>query len=212
MNKSTVEEFSLEDLRLGNKHEFARLVEAYSGIIFRLAYKMMDNEQDAEDVLQETFIKAYRGLKNFDGRSSLSTWLYRIAVNESLMTLRKRRSAAFSMDEILDSDQNLSAEEDLEPRQFTDWCCLPEDELLSGEARQYLYQAIHRLPYSLRIVFILRDLEGLSTSETSDVLKISETAVKTRLSRARFRLREGLSGYFNEKNLPGISPAISSTS
>ncbi|HEX7975678.1 MAG TPA: sigma-70 family RNA polymerase sigma factor [Anaerolineales bacterium] len=192
-DQSASEEFSLDALRAGDRTEFARLVEAYSGVIYRLAIKMLDNPQDAEDVLQETFIKAYRHLSGFDGRSSLSTWLYRIATNEALMMLRRRKDNLVSIDEPSGPD------EDQEPRQIIDWCCLPEEELLSAEARTYLDQAIDNLPPSLRVVFLLRDIEGLSTQETGEVLNLSETAVKTRLSRARLRLRELLSSYYGEK-------------
>jgi RNA polymerase sigma-70 factor (ECF subfamily) len=193
------EDFSIEALQQGDKHEFARLVETYSGLVFRLAYKMMENEQDAEDILQETFLKAYRGIQSFDGRSKISSWLYRIAVNESLMILRKKRQPVFSIDEASDP-----SDESTEPQQIADWCCLPEEELMSDEARTHLDHAVEELPPSLKIVFILRDLEGLSTAETGEVLNLSETAVKTRLSRARLRLREKLTGYFKEYSLGRI--------
>jgi RNA polymerase sigma-70 factor (ECF subfamily) len=193
-NKAT-EDFSLEALRSGDRTEFARLVETYSGLIYRLAMKMLDNSQDAEDVLQETFIKAYRHLSTFDGRSSLSTWLYRIATNEALMHLRRNKHVTLSIDEPLDVDD----QEEAEPLQIVDWCCLPEAELMSSEARAYLDQAIEALPSSLRAVFLLRDIEGLSTQETGEVLNLSETAVKTRLSRARLRLRELLTEYYRER-------------
>ncbi len=187
------EGFSLEALRRGDRSEFARLVEAYSDTIYRVAVKMLENSQDAEDVLQETFIKAFRSLKNFDGRSRLSTWLYRIATNEALMLLRRGQKITVSIDEPLSEEDDLA-----EPRQIVDWCCHPEEELMTAEARQHLDDAIDLLPPSLRVVFVLRDLEGLSTAETGEVLNLSETAVKTRLSRARLRLRESLSGYFGE--------------
>jgi RNA polymerase sigma-70 factor (ECF subfamily) len=173
------------------KNEFARLVEASSGAIYRLALKMLGDQQDAEDSLQETFLKAFRGLPNFDGRSSLSTWLYRIATNEALMLLRKRKVQFVSIDEPLDTD-----EVEQEPLEIVDWCCIPETELLSAEARRHLDQAIESLSPNLRIVFLLRDVEGLSTQETAQVLNLSETAVKTRLSRARLALREQLSSYY----------------
>jgi len=185
------DEFSLTALRARDKSEFARLVEAYSGVIYRLVVKMLGNPQDAEDALQETFLKAFRGLPNFDGRSSLSTWLYRIATNEALMMLRKRKVQFVSIDEPLDTD-----EVEQEPLEIVDWCCLPETELLSAEARRHLDQAIESLSPNLRVVFLLRDIEGLSTQETAQVLNLSETAVKTRLSRARLVLREQLSGYY----------------
>jgi RNA polymerase sigma-70 factor (ECF subfamily) len=186
--------FSLEALQAGDRAEFARMVESYYGIIYRLAFRMLNNPQDAEDILQETFIKAYRHLNNFDGRSKISTWLYRIATNEALMFLRRKRPYQVSIDEPIDSDAG-----EAEPLQIVDWCCIPEDELLSAEARGHLDEAVSLLPYSLRIVFILREIEGLSTRETADVLQLSETAVKTRLSRARLRLREDLSGYYAER-------------
>lgn len=188
------EDFSLEALRKGDRAEFARLVEAYSGVIYRLAMKMLEDPQDAEDVLQETFIKAYRALPGFDGRSSLSTWLYRIATNEALMLLRKQKKGVVSIDEPLEMEDH-----EQEPVQIVDWCCMPEDELMSAEARSYMDKAIEALSPSLRAVFILRDIEGLSTQETSEVLNLSEMAVKTRLSRARMRLRELLTEYYGER-------------
>ena len=188
------EVFSLEALRAGDRAEFARLVGANYQLIFRLAFRMLGDQQDAEDVLQETFIKAFRHLKDFDGRSSPSTWLYRIATNEALMLLRKQKPALISVDE---PNQNDEAEQ--EPLQIVDWCCMPEQELMSTEARAHLEQAIDRLLLYLRLVFLLRDIQGLSTKETGEVLDLSEMAVKTRLSRARLRLREELSGYFGER-------------
>ena len=203
-NREKKEDFSLEALRAGDRAEFARLVEAYSGVIYRLAIKMLDNPQDAEDALQETFIKAYRNLPKFDGRSSVSTWLYRIATNEALMMLRRRKHIQISIDEPLDK-----AGEDQEPLQIVDWCCLPEDELMSAEALKIMDKAVEALPHSLRVVFLLRDIEGLSTRETGEVLDLSETAVKTRLSRARLRLREMLTGYYSEsmKTQAGVKGA-----
>lgn len=188
------EKFSLEALRAGDRAEFARLVDQYSPLIYRLGLKMLGNPQDAEDVLQETFIKAYRHLDGFDGRARVSTWLYRIATNEALMLLRRKRPDAISVDEPW---QNTGEEQ--EPLQIRDWCCLPEHELMSDEARAHLDQAVEELPASLRLVFLLREIEGLSTRETADVLDISEAAVKTRLSRARLQLREDLSTYFGER-------------
>lgn len=192
MTEDTNKEFSLEALRAGDKAEFARLVEAYSTHIYRLALRMLANPQEAEDVLQTTFLKAFQHLKDFEGRSSISTWLYRIAANEALMLLRRRRPELPLEDE---------PEEGQLPRpfQFADWARLPEGELLSGEAKKILDRAIQNLPEKLRVVFLLRDMENLSIKETSEALNLSETAVKTRLLRARLRLREQLSTYFAER-------------
>jgi RNA polymerase sigma-70 factor (ECF subfamily) len=152
---------------------------------------MLNDPQDAEDTLQETFLKAYRGLKDFDGRSSVSTWLYRIATNEALMHLRRRKMDTVSIDASKDSDEG-----EQEPLQIVDWCCMPEEELVSAEALAHLNEAVTRLSPNLRAVFVLRDIQGLSTREVEEVLNLSETAVKTRLSRARLQLREDLSSYY----------------
>ena len=193
-NKVEAEGFSLKLLQGGNPEEFSRLVNMYSSKIYRLAIKMLNQQQDAEDVLQETFIKAYRGLKSFDGRSKLSTWLFRIATNEALMILRRKHPDFLSFDESLETEEG-----EQEPVQIVDWCCLPENEFLSEETRKLLDAAVQTLPESLRVVFLLRDINDLSTHETAEVLGLSDTAVKTRLSRARLRLREELSVYFGER-------------
>jgi RNA polymerase sigma-70 factor (ECF subfamily) len=185
--------FSLEALRSGDRAEFARLVETYSPMIYRLGLKMLNNPQDAEDILQETFIKAYKHIATFDGRSNVSTWLYRIATNEALMSLRRKLPEATSFE-----NPSVYGTEPQEPLQIVDWCCLPEEEFLTSEGRARLDEAAERLPANLRVVFVLRDIEGLSTRETAEVLEISEMAVKTRLSRARLRLREDLSEYFGK--------------
>lgn len=188
-------EFSLEALQNGDQAEFARVVATYSGYIYRLALKMLHNPQDAEDVLQDTFIKAFHALPKFQGQSKVSTWLYRIATNEALMFLRKKRPDTVSVEVPHQNDD----EEASRPLQIVDWCCLPEDELVSDEAREQLDRSITQLPESLRLAFVLRDIEGLSTRETAEVLEISETAVKTRLHRARMNLRESLTAYYQGK-------------
>jgi RNA polymerase sigma-70 factor (ECF subfamily) len=193
MNETDMHELSIDALRSGDRDEFARLVDAYSGSIYRLGLKMLGREQDAEDVLQNTFIKILQNIAGFEERSSLSTWIYRIAANEALMMLRKMRP------EISLDDQGLETDEDFAPIELADWSPLPESILLSGELKKYLDRAIEKLPESLRLVFILRDIEGLSIKETSEALNLTETNVKTRLLRARLNLREQLSVYFNER-------------
>lgn len=187
---------SIEALRAGDRTEFARLVEAYSTPIYRLALKMLAREQDAEDVLQNTFLKALQHIREFEGRSSLSTWLYRIAANEALMLLRRKRPEVSIHEEASEAEESLPL-----PEQFTDWCCLPEQEFATTEARRQLDHAIQKLPEKLRVVFLLRDIEGLSIKETGEVLNLTETAVKTRLLRARLALREHLAAYFSERLL-----------
>jgi RNA polymerase sigma-70 factor, ECF subfamily len=185
---------SIEALQAGDRAAFARLVETYSPQVYRVALKILNDEQDAEDVLQETFIKALRALPEFEGRSNLSTWLYRIAVNEALMLVRKRGKAS-----MVSLEAEVEGEEDQAepPIQIVDWCCLPEGDFMTAEAREFLNQAVQGLTPALRAVFVLRDVQGLSVRETSEALGVSETAVKTRLLRARLKLREALSGYFS---------------
>lgn len=186
--------FNINALRAGDRNELARLVDAAYPEIYRLALRFVENEQDAEDVLQETFLKVMRALPGFEGRSALSTWIYRVAVNEALMLLRKRKGIVLSIEN--DSDDEGDEGEGM---QIVDWCCLPETEFLSAETRQQLEQAVQQLPARLKMVFLLRDIEGFSVAETAELLKISEANVKTRLVRARLKLRQMLTVYFGER-------------
>ncbi len=185
----------LQALKAGDRAAFAYLVETHSPAIYRLALRMVNNPQDAEDVLQETFIKAFQHVGRFDGRARLSTWLYRIATNEALMLLRKRKADSIS----LEAPAGDEVPEEQEPLEIVDWSHLPEDTLLTDEVRAYLEEAVRSLPESLKTVFLLREIEGLSTRETAEILQLSEAAVKTRLSRARLRLREQLSVYYRSQ-------------
>lgn len=181
-------------LKVKDPEAIAGLVELYSNNIYRTAIKMLGNEQDAEDVLQETILKVLRSIDSFEERSSLSTWIYRITMNEALMLLRKRKNIPVSVD--AENDDEVGPEE---PKEIVDWCCLPENELLDDESRGYLDEAVKRLSPALRAVFVLRDIDGLSVRETAETLVISESAVKTRLLRARLQLREDLSNYFGKR-------------
>lgn len=197
MNNDVLEPLNLVKLQSGDYDEITKMVNQYTDQIFRVALKMLNNEVEAEDVLQETFIKAINSLGNFEGRSSLSTWLYRIAVNESLMLIRKRKPEV----SVIHDDENEDGLDGISISQLVDWCCLPESELMSTETREIIDLAIQDLPENLRSVFILRDIEGLSIAETAQALDLTETNVKTRLLRARMKLREELSFYFNERLL-----------
>ena len=187
-------QLNLEALRRKDKQAFALLVSQNSDLIYRLALKMTGNPQDAEDILQETFIKAFNKIDSFEGRSKLSTWLYRIATNEALMLLRKRKDNLVDIDEGVETDEG-----EVMPIQIVDWCCLPEKELLSTESRGFLSEAAKNLSDSNRAAFLLRDVEGLSTKDAAEALNISESALKVRLMRARMELREALSGYYANK-------------
>jgi RNA polymerase sigma-70 factor (ECF subfamily) len=185
---------SIEALRQGDRQAFTEMVQTYSPQVYRLGLRMLGNQQEAEDVLQETFLNAFRALPGFEGRSSLSTWLYRIAANQALMKLRRKNPALVSIDEPLSDESSAEL-----PRQLEDWCCLPEEDFMTAEAQEQLDLAIDKLSPALRAVFALRDLHGMSIADTAEVLGISESAVKTRLLRARLQLRESLSQYFGER-------------
>ncbi len=195
MINEEAELLNLNKLQSGDPEELTKMVHQFSDPIYRVALRMLNDPAEAEDVLQETFIKALRSLKKFEGRSKLSTWLYRIAVNESLMLIRKRKPEIPITQDDNDDQDNAG----ISVSQIVDWCCLPESEFLSNETREVLNAAIQKLSENLRTVFILRDIEGLSIIETSQALELTETNVKTRLLRARMKLREELSVYFGEK-------------
>lgn len=190
---------SLQALKRQDREAFAALVEQTSGQIYHLLLRLLGNEQDAEDMLQETYIKAFQALKTFEGRSSLKTWLYRIATNEALMLLRKRKPQPQAI-EIDKEDDEIE-----DPVEIIDWCCAPESELLSAETREKLISASDHLSDNLKAVFLLRDVEGLTGEETADILGVNIDVVKTRLLRARLKLREELSDYFAEKMQYGKS-------
>lgn len=196
MNYSTNQDLSIEALRNGDRAEFARLVDAYSTPIYRLGMKMLGNPQDAEDILQNTFLNALMHIKTFEGRSSLSTWLYRIAANEALMLIRRRKPDVDLDDLHADEADSLTM-----PATFVDWSQLPEQELLSGEGKRVMEAAVKKLPENLRVVFILRDVENLSIKETAEILNLTEVNVKARLLRARMALREQMSSYYAERTM-----------
>jgi RNA polymerase sigma-70 factor (ECF subfamily) len=178
----------------GGVEAFTELVNRYERNIFRLARHITQNPEDAEDVLQETFLKAYEHLVDFQGNSKFYTWLVRIAVNQSLMKLRKRKTdASVSLDEPFDTgEENLT-------REIAVWDPNPELIYSREEIRSILEKAVQSLPPTFRAVFALRDIEELSTEETAAVLDLSIPAVKSRLLRARLRLREKLTRYFKRK-------------
>lgn len=186
----------LRGLRAGDAAAYRRLVSLYSARIYNVALKLLGDEQEAEDVLQETFLSAFQAMSRFEGRSQLSTWLYRIAMNASLMRLRKRdHMTTFSLDQPPDD----ADDQEVMSRHLEDWSNVPDDQILTAEAREVMDRAIAELPESLRAAFVLRDIQGLSGAETADILGITVQAVKTRLHRARLHLRDRLSDYFGER-------------
>jgi RNA polymerase sigma-70 factor (ECF subfamily) len=185
----------VEQSRKGNGEAFSTLVNQYDRNIYRLAMNITGNREDAEDVLQEAFLKAYTNLDRFQGNSRFYTWLVRIAVNEALMKLRKRRSdRSVSLDEPITTNDN-----QVMPREIEDWDDDPEKRYAKTELQGILNEAIESLEPQFRMVVVLRDVEQLSTEETAKLLELSVPAVKSRLLRGRLKLRERLNKYFRRR-------------
>ena len=182
--------------KAGDVSAFESLVGMYERKIFRLAMNITQNREDAEDVMQNAFLKAYEHLGNFQGDSRFYTWLVRIAVNEGLMRLRKRRPNQVSLDEQIEGDENLM------PREIQDWGPSPEQRFAQTELQEILRAVIGELHEDFRTVFLLRDVEDLSTEETAQLLGLSVPAVKSRLLRARLKLRHKLNRYFRRSDTP----------
>jgi RNA polymerase sigma-70 factor (ECF subfamily) len=180
--------------RDGDASAFNDLVRRYERKIYRLAMNITQNAEDAEDVLQETFLKAYEHLGDFQGNSKFYTWLVRIAVNEALMRLRKRKS-----DRTVPLDEPVETGEETVVREIAVWDQDPETRYSQEELSGILKEAIESLRPAFRTVFVLRDIEELSTEETAQALGISVPAVKSRLLRARLQLREKLTRFFKRK-------------
>jgi RNA polymerase sigma-70 factor, ECF subfamily len=176
--------------KAGDISAFETLVGRYERKIFRLTQNITQNREDAEDAMQEAFLKAFEHLQAFEGNSRFYTWLVRIAVNQALMKLRKRRPNVVSLDE------DVNTGEDMVPRDVEDWGPSPADRYAQTQLSEILSKAIGELDPPFRIVFQLRDIEELSTEETAEALGLSVPAVKSRLLRARLKLRQTLNQYF----------------
>jgi RNA polymerase sigma-70 factor (ECF subfamily) len=172
-----------------DERAFGELVSRYESKVYSLALKMLRNPEDAEDVLQDTFLRAYRGIKSFKGNSTFSTWIYRITANSALMRLRKRQLPTVSIDD---------ADEREAPINIADWAPGPVEQMLNQETQAAMTEAIDALPPEFRQVFVLRDIEELSNAEVAEILDLSVAAVKSRLHRARLKVRNRLATYFTE--------------
>lgn len=177
----------------GDREAFWELAAPSVDPIYRLAMRLMKNEEDAEDVLQEAFLKALDAIQNFEGKSRFNTWLHRIAVNQGLMKLRKRRVDVFSI------DAPLGNEDDGRTYEPMDFAASALEDLVHGEASDVLEDALASLPIDLRTVVVLRDINNLSNQETAEALELPIGAVKWRLHRGRTLLRDRLAGHFQER-------------
>jgi RNA polymerase sigma-70 factor, ECF subfamily len=176
----------------GDGAAFEQLVARYDRKLFRIAQHIVHNADDAQDVVQECFIKVFQNIRRFQAQSKFSTWLYRIVVNQSLMAVRKHRTKPALVDLLIESD----AEENQPPLDFSDWRPNPEEQCTESELRELLTRLLQELRPALRVVFIMHDIEGQPLQEVADALHLSLSAVKTRSLRARLHLREQLTLHF----------------
>lgn len=184
--------------KAGDFSAFEELVNRYERKVFRLGMSLTGNREDAEDVMQNTFLKCFEHLGKFLGASSFSTWLTRIAVNEGLMKLRQRRAA-----KLAPLAESAGEEGEFIPREIADWRSDPEQLLSQIELQKVLERALETLTASRRAVFFLRDVEGFSTEEVADILNLTVGAAKAHLHRARLQLREDLTKVFRREVWPG---------
>lgn len=185
----------LTALRAGQDDAFELLVRAHSGRMLSVCRRILRNDEDARDAVQEAFVSAFRGISNFEGTSQLGTWLHRIAVNASLMRLRSRkRRPEQSIEELLPSFKD-DGHARIDPQ---DWSPSALQLVETRETREFVRNCIDRLPEAYRVVLILRDIEELDTLETAGVLGVTEGVVKVRLHRARHALRRLLADHLGE--------------
>lgn len=191
----------VERARCKDKEAFSRLITLHSQRIYSIAYNLMGSHEEAEDALQETFLKAYENIHRFKGKAKFSTWLYRICTNICLGRLRKKRPKITVW-----LDETMKTEEDELERDVIDWSKNPETILLSKELGEVMDRAIQNLPPDYRKVFVLRDVEGFSNREVAEILEESVPAIKSRLHRARMFVRAQLDDYFGQRPLRKTEP------
>jgi RNA polymerase sigma-70 factor (ECF subfamily) len=172
--------------------DFTKLAEEHSGFVYNVAYRMMGNQHDAEEVAQDAFVSAYRARERFRGDAQPTTWLYRITVNAALMRLRKDKRRK----------EMTVTEEDQPDAPSTDWTQSPVASAMNSELGERIKLAIDELPDDLRTAVVLRDVQSLSNEEAADVLEISISALKARLHRGRVALRESLAEYLAQRESP----------
>jgi RNA polymerase sigma-70 factor, ECF subfamily len=178
----------------GDVAAFEQLVKRYHRRLLRISQTVTRNREDSEDAVQESLLKAFQNLAEFREDSQFSTWLIRIAVNQSLMKLRKQRTC-----KEVSLDQDSQADGDALPLEVPDRAPNPEQQCWASELRDILVRTVEELRPLLRTVFVLRDVEGLSIEQTAQALNLSQAAVKARLWRVRLHLRERLNSYFDQR-------------
>lgn len=203
-SKTKLDDTQLVELaKNGDTKAFEILIKRYEDRIYSLAYRILQDKEEAYDVLQETAISAFKNIKKFKGEAAFSTWLTRIALNFALMRKRKQKSLLkkAQMLQVEDNDK-IPESLDLEDlRATTDWSDNPSLNLEQEELKKILYESLNKLPEKYRTVFLLKELEGRSVEEISKILGISQSATKTRLHRGRMYLRWLLEKYVTQGQL-----------
>lgn len=186
--------------RAKDEAAFEELVSRYEDKLYRLAMRFVRNETDAQEILQDAFLSAWRNLPTFEGRAQFGSWMYRVTVNAALMLLRSRnRHPEVTVDDVEPNALNDAvAESGQRLRGSSDWSLRADDQLQSAQMRKHIQESVDALPDGLRTVFLLRDVEELSTEDTAEMLGLSIPAVKTRLHRARLALRVAIGRYFEK--------------
>ena len=182
----------------GDERAFTEIVKRYETLVYSFAFKVCRDSEKADETWQDTFVNVYRKIHQFDGRSKFSTWIYSVVVNSCKMKRRQRKldQASISIDAPGTGHDHSGVENDGQAVQtISSWRDTPLDSVMDKELRTLLDSAIQKLPYDYRVVFVLRDVEGLSAEETGRILKLSIPAIKSRLRRARVFLRERLNPY-----------------
>lgn len=182
----------VEAFRSGDEESFIELLNRYTHKVHNLAVRLTRNQEDAEEVLQDVFVTVHKKISGFEGKSAFSSWLYRITVNTSFMKLRRRKQAqAVSLEEVSPKIKNSWVGTSSEDRDVNYMC-------LKHELRAVLDRAISRLPEEYKMIFVLRDIDGLSNQEVGEILNLSVPAVKSRLHRSRLLLRKRLQRYYDD--------------
>ena len=182
----------IKEWRHGDASSYEELTKRYAAKIYSLALRLMKDPEDAEEVLQDVFVTIYRKIESFEGKSSFSSWLYRVTFNAALMKLRKRRTAnSISLEDALTQINLSSAQISVNQAEA-------ERAATRGQLAAALEEEVQRLPAEYRMVFVLKDVDGLTSREVSKILDISVPAVKSRLHRARLMMRRRLKNLYQE--------------
>ncbi|MFQ5450532.1 MAG: RNA polymerase sigma factor [Nitrospinaceae bacterium] len=190
-----VEEALVRQFQKGNLEAYEKIVERYQKKIYVLSFNLTRNPMDAQDVVQDVLLTIFKKIDTFQGKSAFSSWVYRVTLNATYMKLRsKKKEPNISLDDLLPNYNGSGYQQE----KIQDWSENTESLLFTNETKEVIQKAVDQLPEKEKVVFLLRDVEGLSTEKVSEILELTVPAVKSRLHRARLFLRKKLSNYFEE--------------